>query len=219
MDNLLGKRLKAIRDDHNLSQSDFGQRLGIVINTVGAYERGERLPEVDFLIKLANLFSVDLVELIKLRVMESPSYRDDVLSQSKKFISHLDRDDYLKEGFLRAQAFAREKANLNLDDEVATTKHEFVKNVQQEATGFEIDKNLILNCLEASNQFYGNQSRQISLKVELSIVTDIYNLLCKMTPLFGNNLRDLAVLEVSGIVKQMEVFDVMGKLPKISAMG
>ena len=51
----LGSRIKQVRA--TLSQADFGARLGVTKDTIGKYERGERQPDVDFLIKICSEFN------------------------------------------------------------------------------------------------------------------------------------------------------------------
>lgn len=54
----LGERLRAVRGD--LSQIDFATRLGADKNTVGRYERGERQPDSDYLVRIHSEFGISL---------------------------------------------------------------------------------------------------------------------------------------------------------------
>lgn len=54
----LGSRLKLVRKD--FTQQAFADRLGTDKNTIGRYERGERLPDSAFLCRLHSLTGVSL---------------------------------------------------------------------------------------------------------------------------------------------------------------
>ena len=61
----LGYRIQAVRKDSKLSQSDFAYRLGLSSPTViSRFERNERQPSIETLLKLSNLFGTDLHWLI-----------------------------------------------------------------------------------------------------------------------------------------------------------
>ena len=53
-----GDRLKRIRVDRGLSQTQLASRLGVSKSLISAYETGMRLPSYDILIALANTFSI-----------------------------------------------------------------------------------------------------------------------------------------------------------------
>lgn len=52
----LQKRLRAVRRD--LTQSDFASRLHTPLTTLGRYERGTNLPDLEFIINLCTIFDV-----------------------------------------------------------------------------------------------------------------------------------------------------------------
>jgi transcriptional regulator with XRE-family HTH domain len=54
----IGQRLRELRG--NESQADFARRLKADKNTIGNYERGDRSPDLDFLIRLKEVTGVSL---------------------------------------------------------------------------------------------------------------------------------------------------------------
>ena len=60
----LGKRLKQYRKNHNLSQEELSKLLFIRRQTISSYERGKRLPSLDILWDLADIYDVSMDELI-----------------------------------------------------------------------------------------------------------------------------------------------------------
>jgi transcriptional regulator with XRE-family HTH domain len=60
----IGERLKAVRERERLSQTEFGERLGVVLRTYASYERGERSLSVEVLKALYEQFRVDPIWLL-----------------------------------------------------------------------------------------------------------------------------------------------------------
>ena len=54
----MGDKIKKLRIDAGLTQSQTAERLGISTSTVGMYEHGRRRPDNEMLIKIGKLFSV-----------------------------------------------------------------------------------------------------------------------------------------------------------------
>ena len=51
-----GERLKQLREQYNLSQSDVARLLGVTTSLICSYEHGERTPSPAKLVKLADLY-------------------------------------------------------------------------------------------------------------------------------------------------------------------
>lgn len=60
----VGKRLRTLREEKNITQEELGKILGTSHVTIGRYENGERIPKLDILIDLANYFDVSLDYLL-----------------------------------------------------------------------------------------------------------------------------------------------------------
>lgn len=59
-------RLKELREQQRLSQEGLGLKLGVSQSTISVYELGERVPDLNVLIKLAKIFDVSLDYLVGL---------------------------------------------------------------------------------------------------------------------------------------------------------
>jgi len=62
MDSTLGYRLKLVRG--KATQQEFADRMGVDKNSIGRYERGERLPDADFLARIRQSQAVNIDWLI-----------------------------------------------------------------------------------------------------------------------------------------------------------
>lgn len=63
----LGNRVKALRTQRNLNQSQLAKLIGVSNTCIGFLENGERSPKDETIRKIANFFEVDEEELIALR--------------------------------------------------------------------------------------------------------------------------------------------------------
>ena len=55
---MLGKRLKMLRESNNLTQIELGKILGVGNVTLSQYEKGDRNPDYDTLLRIADYFNV-----------------------------------------------------------------------------------------------------------------------------------------------------------------
>lgn len=58
MKTLIGKRIKEIRLEHNLSQAEFGALFFTSQDTISLWENGKSLPNTEFVIEIAKKFNV-----------------------------------------------------------------------------------------------------------------------------------------------------------------
>lgn len=64
MDKKFGKRLKTLRTEKNLKQSELADILELSTSTIGMYEQGRRYADLDTLKKIAEYFDVSVDYLI-----------------------------------------------------------------------------------------------------------------------------------------------------------
>ena len=62
--NLFDKRIKKLRIDSGYTQEELGNLLNVTKVSICNYENGNRMPSIDTLIDISNLFKVDLDYLI-----------------------------------------------------------------------------------------------------------------------------------------------------------
>lgn len=63
---MFGKRLAELRKQRGMTQQELADALEITRDLVGHYERRSNNPNLDFVLKIAELFSVSLDELLGL---------------------------------------------------------------------------------------------------------------------------------------------------------
>ncbi|HHX61966.1 MAG TPA: helix-turn-helix transcriptional regulator [Epulopiscium sp.] len=58
--NIIGYRLKQVRERHNLNQVEFANKLGLTKSTVNRYESNEIIPSIKTLIEIRKTFNVSI---------------------------------------------------------------------------------------------------------------------------------------------------------------
>lgn len=61
---MFDKRLKLLRNEKDLKQSELADILGVSNSTIGMYEQGRRYPDLDTLQKIADYFDVSVDYLL-----------------------------------------------------------------------------------------------------------------------------------------------------------
>lgn len=61
----LAEKIAVLRAERKLSQGDLAEKLDISRQSVSKWETGQAVPEVDKIIKLADLFDVTIDELLR----------------------------------------------------------------------------------------------------------------------------------------------------------
>ena len=62
--NLLGQRLKTLRKEKKLTQSELGKLINVTKVSICCYEKGIRLPSLETLIDLSEIFKVSIDYLL-----------------------------------------------------------------------------------------------------------------------------------------------------------
>ena len=60
----IGKFLQELRKKHGFTQEQLAEKIGVARRTVSCWETGSNMPDMDILIELSDLYSVDLREIL-----------------------------------------------------------------------------------------------------------------------------------------------------------
>ena len=61
---MIGNNLRELRKENSLTQEQLAERMGVARRTVSRWETGSNMPDLDILIELSDLYSVDLREIL-----------------------------------------------------------------------------------------------------------------------------------------------------------
>lgn len=62
-----GKKLKTLRKEHNLTQRELADRIFVSKSVISYYEKNERTPSPEVIVKLAYVFNVTTDFLLEIR--------------------------------------------------------------------------------------------------------------------------------------------------------
>ena len=72
---LIGKNIKRLRNELNLTQEEIANHLGISFQSISKWERGDGYPDIEMLPTIANYFKVSVDDLIGMsEIVESKKY-------------------------------------------------------------------------------------------------------------------------------------------------
>lgn len=79
----LAENLKKIRKDHNLSQEQLAEQLGVSRQSVSKWESNQAYPEMDKVIQLAKMFNLNVDELLNQDIREVNSEKQSKITINK----------------------------------------------------------------------------------------------------------------------------------------
>ena len=82
---ILGYRLRELRKDNNMSQEELGNLLGVTKVSVSGYENGTRIPSMEVLIAMLNVFKISADYLLGREL--------DVICENEEGTALMSRDD------------------------------------------------------------------------------------------------------------------------------
>ncbi|RWZ59859.1 XRE family transcriptional regulator [Halobacillus fulvus] len=92
--NKIGKRIKQLRDKHNLSQKRFSEAIGVSNVQLSRYESGTRQPDYDTLQKIADYFEVSIDYLFgRTSALKNDSGEFDSIKEINRLLEKYEIDD------------------------------------------------------------------------------------------------------------------------------
>jgi transcriptional regulator with XRE-family HTH domain len=116
---MIGKKIRLIREKSGLGTIKIAApKLGVSHSTLGFYETGKSLPDVDFLAKFADATGADFYELLRLRLASGKTEEaralantyQDVIENKDKYEAaqrEIVQNDYIRGNFLGDNAAAK----------------------------------------------------------------------------------------------------------------
>lgn len=81
----LRRNIKFLREERRMTQGELGERLGKTYSTVARWEAGTSSPQVNTVLKMAELFDVDIEDLLNYDLSDPESNRG-LTDEEVKFI-------------------------------------------------------------------------------------------------------------------------------------
>ena len=102
----IGKFIAELRKEQNLTQEQFGEKLGVTNKTVSRWENGNYLPPADILLAMSQMFDVSVNEILSGKRLAAEEYKEaaeENLTRTLKSSSFSlkERIDYYKAKWLK----------------------------------------------------------------------------------------------------------------------
>lgn len=72
----MGSFLAELRKEHNLTQAELGEKLGVTNKTISRWETGNYMPPVEMLAELSNMYSMTINELLSGKKLSAEEYKE-----------------------------------------------------------------------------------------------------------------------------------------------
>ena len=72
----MGSFLAELRKEHNLTQADLGEKLGVTNKTISRWETGNYMPPVEMLEALSNMYNMTINELLSGKKLSTEEYKE-----------------------------------------------------------------------------------------------------------------------------------------------
>lgn len=95
-------RLKELRETKRLNQEGLALKLNVSQSTISAYEVGERTPDLETLIAIANFFDVSIDYLVGLSESKYLIITDDLSSDELEYLSKFKQTSTLNREKIKA---------------------------------------------------------------------------------------------------------------------
>ncbi len=112
LSDIIGKRIKAKREEIGIKQNEFAQRVGVSASAINQFERGEKKPSPDVLTRIAKELGVSTDYLLGASEEEDLFFSESVAAAFRDFknLSPADRKIILSNiEFLKSKAKRKEK--------------------------------------------------------------------------------------------------------------
>lgn len=71
----IGQFLKELRKEHNMTQEQLGEKVGVTNKTVSKWENGNYMPPVDVLLILSELYHISINEILSGQRLNEQEYK------------------------------------------------------------------------------------------------------------------------------------------------
>lgn len=83
----IGQFLAKMRKEHNMTQEQLGEKIGVTNKTISRWETGAYMPPVDILVKLSEIYGITINEILSGRKVNASEYKQVAEKNIKSVLS------------------------------------------------------------------------------------------------------------------------------------
>ena len=72
----MGRLLSELRKNHNFTQAELGEKLGVTNKTISRWETGTYMPPVEMLEELSNMYGLSINEILSGKKLSDEEYKE-----------------------------------------------------------------------------------------------------------------------------------------------
>ncbi|SKB87084.1 Transcriptional regulator, contains XRE-family HTH domain [Parapedobacter luteus] len=115
--NYFSKNIKFLREERKWGQAELARQLNVTRDNVASYERGS-IPKLEVLVKIVNLFHIDLKDLVEKDLESTPPSGYTIATDSDGAYQPVDQNDDLTLESLQKLVKIQEKYIKALEDKI-----------------------------------------------------------------------------------------------------
>ena len=102
----MGSFLAELRKEHNLTQAELGEKLGVTNKTISRWETGNYMPPVEMLEEFSNMYGMTINELLSGKKLSTEEYKEMAETNIKETLKAStfelkEKQEYFKKKWLR----------------------------------------------------------------------------------------------------------------------
>ncbi|MBK1441544.1 helix-turn-helix transcriptional regulator [Parapedobacter sp. ISTM3] len=115
--NYFSKNIKFLREERKWGQAELAKQLNVTRDNVASYERGS-IPKLEVLVKIVNLFHIDLKDLVEKDLESTPPSGYTIATDSDGAYQRVDQNGDLTLESLQKLVKIQEKYIKTLEDKI-----------------------------------------------------------------------------------------------------
>ena len=113
----MGRFLSELRKNHNFTQAELGEKLGVTNKTISRWETGTYMPPVEMLEELSNMYGLSINEILSGKKLSDEEYKEMAESNIKDSLrtgafSLKEKQEFFKKKWLKDPRWHRKHSNL-----------------------------------------------------------------------------------------------------------
>lgn len=194
---IIGKRIKELREFNKLTQAELAKKLGLSRPAITKYERGERIPDFYTILSLSDIFCVDVDYLVGKTNFKMFEERE--LSELKDLLYDSYKTKIISQTGI--MSYLSETIHMTLNDSIANDNYEMLKSIYIfydliESLFYTLKRNLRFKENNTStNEDFSNyteeNTKEIIQQIKDTFSSEIDYLLKNYSSIYHNNNNEI----------------------------
>ncbi|AZV58949.1 helix-turn-helix transcriptional regulator [Clostridium sp. AWRP] len=203
--NIIGKRIKELREINKLTQSQLAQKIGLSRFAITKYERGERTPDSCIILELSMLFGVDTDYM--LGKTNFKNFEEMELSELKNLLYDSCKSKNISQTGI--VSYLSETIYMTLCDSIRNDKYDMLKSIYIlydliETLFYTLDMNLKYSEKDTSSKddfvnYTDENTNKIIQQIKESFISQIDYITQNYSSIYHNTNKEIREISPTGV--------------------